>query len=293
MVSHIVAGESYHVNNRLYRMFTVKTTLERLKKKNKDRVYIVDGTEGVGKSTFAFQQAGVIDPDMFKDVKTFLSRICFTPEEFFNAVRTIRNGVIIFDEAFRGLSSRSALSKVNKKIVQALMEMRQNNNLIFIVLPSFFLLDIYPAMLRSNGLFHIYEDKKNDKTAWMFYNKDDKGDLYQLGLKKGWKYIIKGKLSGYFYNKFPGGDLYRKAYEKKKLQSLREMDLEDERQDKRDIQLAQLTYLYKTDLNMSEKKMSARFKQVGLVLSPAAIGQRYRKVRDELEKAEKRLVNTT
>lgn len=293
MVSHTVAGESYHVNNRLYGMFTEKTTLERLKKKNKDRVYIIDGTEGVGKSTFAFQQAGVLDPNMFKDVKTFLSRICFTPEAFFNAVRTVKNGVIIFDEAFRGLSSRSALSKVNKRIVQALMEMRQNNNIVFIVLPSFFLLDIYPAMLRSNGLFHIYEDKRNDKTAWMFYNKDDKGSLYQLGLKRGWKYIIKGKLSGYFYNKFPGGDLYRAAYEKKKSESLREMDQEDERLDKKDIQLARMTFALKTELKLSEKVLAARLKKYRVEISPATVGQRYRKIREEMDRMEKSMIPTT
>jgi hypothetical protein len=41
------------------------------------------------------------------------------------------------------------------------MEMGQNNLVVFIVLPTIFLLEMYPAVLRSEALFHIYKNKKD------------------------------------------------------------------------------------------------------------------------------------
>jgi len=140
---------AYHVDNKLVKLWT-KNSLEEMNHKNSDKFYVVDGRERIGKSTWTIQQACYIDKKM-RDLKVFLSRICFTVDEFDHACKHVKNGVVIFDEAFRGLSSRSALSKTNKRLISTLMEMGQNNNIVFLVLPSFFMLDIYPAMLRSNG----------------------------------------------------------------------------------------------------------------------------------------------
>lgn len=222
---HTIKGVSYHVDNKLSKHWD-KHNLKHLKKINNDRVYIVDGRERSGKSWWAIQQAGYLDPEMFETPEKMASRICFTPEDFFKAVRNVKNGVIVFDEAFRGFSSRAALSKTNKKLIQALMEMGQNNNIVFIILPSFFLLDIYPAMLRSDVLFNIYINNKNKKRVWRGFNRADKNTIYQIGVKKGWKYVINTRFKGRFYGKFPGGEEYQKAYDEKKLKALREMDEE-------------------------------------------------------------------
>jgi len=230
-----VGGVSYSVDKKLAKIWEVNS-LERLKKENSDRVYIVDGRERVGKSLFTIQQMGLIEPGIFKDAKTFISRICFTPEQFNKAARETRNGVVIFDEAFRGLSSRSALSKINKIIVQTLMEMGQNNNIIFIVLPSIFLLDIYPAMLRSDMLFHLQHDRKNKKLrTFKIYNRADKNTIYQLGIRKGWKYSIGSKFLGRFYNKFPGGKEFEDIYLAEKLKVFANVGLIEDKLDERTI----------------------------------------------------------
>jgi hypothetical protein len=206
-----------------------KYSLANMKKKNRDKLDLVDGSEGVGKSLWTIQQMGKLEPSIFETPEKFVSRIAFTPEEFFELVRKTKNGVVVFDEAFRGFSSRSALSKINKKLVSALMEMRQNNNIVFIVLPSFFLLDVYPAMLRSNALFNIFIEKRSGKRGWRGYNKYDKNEIYQRGVKKGWIYTKKSFFSGNFYGKFPGGPAFEKAYLDKKEKSLMEMDLGDKK----------------------------------------------------------------
>lgn len=213
-----INGKEYHIDNKLIKMWT-NNSLDKMKKRNSDRVYIVDGRERSGKSTWAIQQMGYLDPAAFETPEKMSSRIVFTAEQFHEAVRNTKNGVVIFDEAFRGFSSRAALSRVNKLLIQTLMEMGQNNNIVFIVLPSFFMLDMYPAMLRSDGLFHISEDPKTNLRKFEGYNRKDKNKIYQLGARKGWGYGIKSKFKGRFGSKFPGGEVFKKVYDEKKREA--------------------------------------------------------------------------
>lgn len=187
----------------------------KLQKQDEDRVYITDGRERAGKSLFTLQQAKYLDP-------TFdLSRVCFTPEEFLFQIRNAPAGsVIVFDEAFRGLSSKSSQSRVNKTIVQAMMEMGQKNLIVFIVLPTFFLLEMYAAVLRANVLFHIYKDKSG-RRRFRIYNYKKKSWLYKIGKRKGFDYSfprISRKHTGRFYGVFP---IDEASYRKKKLDSLK------------------------------------------------------------------------
>jgi len=219
----MVMINDYHIGNSLVNLWE-RNSLHNMKKKNSDRVYIVDGRERIGKSIWTIQQMCAIEPGLLESPEKLVSRICFTPEEFNKVARETKNGVFAFDEAFRGLSSRSAMSKINKKIVQTLMEMGQNNNIAFIVLPSIFLLDIYPAMLRSDGLFHIHENKKARRRVFTGYNRKDKNQIYQIGLRRGWTYPFSSPFKDCFSPKFPGGEEFEKAYLHKKAEALRTMD---------------------------------------------------------------------
>lgn len=211
----MVLVNDYYVSPKLV-AFWEKNSLKAMKKKNKDKVYIVDGMERTGKSTFAIQQACVLEPSLLESPEKMCERIVFSAEDFHKVCRETKNGVIIFDEAFRGLASRSSMSKINKKLIQTLMEMGQNNNIVFIVLPRVFMLDIYPAMLRSNALFNICENRRDGQRFWRYYNYRDKNKIYQIGIKKGWDYVFDSNIRDIFRGKFPGGDLFEKAYLEKK-----------------------------------------------------------------------------
>lgn len=258
----------YHVDKKLKRLWE-KNSLEKIKDDNADRVYIIDGSEGCGKSTFAIQQACYIEPGLLENPDKLCSRICFSAKEFRDAVRKTINGVIVFDEAFRGFSSRAAMSKINKVLVQTLMEMRQNNNIIFIVLPSFFLLDIYPAMLRSNGLFNIYLDTRNKKRCFRGYNKRDKNTIYQVGIRKGWTYPFDTLFKGRFYKKFPGGKDFEKAYLDKKQKSLQQMFSDENSSDD------------KTEIIKRLREQGKSLVEIGQIVGMSAEGVR------------KRLISTT
>jgi len=191
----------YYIEDRLKRVLDDKIKPSLLKK-DKDCVIAVDGREGSGKSTFAFQVAKYIDP-------TFnLSRIVFSPDEFREAIYKAKKGqAIVFDEAFTGFSSRSSLSGINRVLVSLMMQMRQKNLLVLIVLPTFFLLDKYVALFRAKALFHVYENRGN-RGYFRVYNSKLKKLLYLTG-SKTYSYsgkAVRTKFRGRFYGKFALGD---------------------------------------------------------------------------------------
>lgn len=188
-----------------------------LAKKDKDCFLVFDGAEGSGKSTLALQVGKYVDPSLD------LSRIVFDAESFREAVlKAKKNQCIIFDEAFNGLSSRASLSAMNKVLVGLMMQMRQKNLFVIMVLPTFFLLERYAAIFRSKALIHVYESGGN-RGYFRVYNKKLKKLLYLIG-KKDYSYNnkqVRTKFYGRFYGKFALGDeKVEDKYRKKKMDAL-------------------------------------------------------------------------
>jgi hypothetical protein len=124
-------GYEYYVDDWLKNRVETRV-VPLLQKKDQDYIIIVDGPERSGKSTFTAQTAKLIDP-------TFdVSRMCFSPDEFRNAILNASKGqVVVFDEAWRGFSNKSTLSEVNRILVSMMMEMGQKNLCVFIVVSYF------------------------------------------------------------------------------------------------------------------------------------------------------------
>lgn len=303
-----VAGTTYHVNDRELRKWdTIKHG--KLKKIDEDKVYIVDGRERTGKSVYSIQQAAYIDPDIIEDQRdgkilpridmgaakswedkspwrtqtekryregTLLPQITFGAKETLNAIRFYKSSkdktkALQFDEAFRGMSSTGALSKENRRLTQAMMEMGQSNLVLFIVSPSFYLLSLYPAMLRSNALFHISKDKKSKKRVVRIFNYKRKALLYQIGLKKGWGYPIKTPLNANFYNVYPGGKDFEWRYRLKKQLSLRDSEAEEVKEEhKWKVQRDKIVEGIYSELK-SQAKVSEKLKGWGVELSQKAV----------------------
>jgi len=202
---------------RIYLDGYLKAVLDQCKKDNRkdwDAFLIVDGIERGGKSCFA-QAIG----DYLAEGKLDLNNICFTPKDFRERILAAKKyDVIIFDEAFRGLTSRAAMSEVNKMLVGIFNEIGQKNLFVIIVIPSFFELDKYPAIHRSKMLLHIYVDPKTgDRGRFVMYDRTGKKVLYLMG-KKGYNYNVwKGRFHGRF-TKYYAVD--EKDYRAKKLKFL-------------------------------------------------------------------------
>jgi hypothetical protein len=213
--------------NKFYVDGYLKTNLDQLKetiKKDWDMIFVVDGYEGSGKSVMAMQLASYCD-------ETFnLDRIVFNPDDFKKVIMASEPyQAVIYDEAYGGLSSKRALSEVNKSIVQMLTVIRQRNLFVFIVLPSFFDLDKYVALWRSRGLIHVYTGNNMTRGFFRFYNAQRKKDMYVKG-KKFYEYRVgKPNFHGRFYDQWPTID--KKAYNDKKLTTSIKVD--DKKEEKR------------------------------------------------------------
>lgn len=249
---------------------------EKVTKKDWDRVYIIDGTEGSGKSLLALQLAYYLDPTLSLD------RVTFTGESFTESIQKAQKfQAIIFDEAFAGLSSSGAQSKLNKLIVETLMKCRQKNLFIFIVLPTIFLLQKYAAIFRSSTLFHVYTLKDGTRGYYKVYNSRNKKQLYLHGGKYynySYPYISKTQM---FRGKYP---LDQEAYRNKKWHDV-SAKKEEEKFDKDTPRLAVLAKYLKETHKMTYVQQSKLMKEHNYYMDAELIGERvakYIKNRDSI-----------
>jgi len=212
ITTQIVCGQErpLYMDNGLHMQLTEKVVTS-VHKKDKDWFAIVDGEEGVGKSVFAFQIAKTLDPNFS------YKQVVFNANEFIKAVMTAqKNQCIVFDEAFTGLSSRTSLSEINNLLVSLMMEMRQKNLFIILVMPTFFMLDKYCVLHRAKGLFHVFS-REGRRGYWHFYNKRSMKFLYLKG-KKFYEYNeVKPVMFGKFQDQYM---LNETEYRKTKTKAL-------------------------------------------------------------------------
>ncbi len=217
-----------------------------------DRVYLIDGSEGSGKSLLGLQIGHYLDPTLDLD------RITFTGKDFSEAINNAdKYKCIIFDEAFNGLSSSAAASTMNRLIVRKLMECRQKNLFIIIILPTFFLLQKYAAIFRSKALFHVYVTKKGVRGYYRVYNERNKKNLFLNGQKfysYTKPYLRKKHV---FRGKYPVNE---EDYRKKKLESL-ETEEKQKELDKFKNKFLLMCRLVKEKLKMSQAEQVKYLKE--------------------------------
>lgn len=244
MVKVTVGGKEFYMDGYLQK--NLDKAREKITK-DWDMVFIVDGYEGSGKSVLAQQIAYYCDP-------TFnLDNICFSDHEFKEQLINLKKKSIIYDEAYAGLSSAGAMSKINRVLKKVLHECRQNSNVAVIVLPTFFDLDKMAALWRSRALFHVYTDDWK-RGFYSFFNKDQKLYLFMHG-KKYYEYH-KGRPA--FYGRFTNFyTVDEAAYRDKKAKYLRATldDGEDKVLEKKAKRLL-FKKLYEYD-NLKEKEKAA------------------------------------
>jgi len=218
--------------------------------KDFDMVFCVDGNEGSGKSVLCQQMAYYCDPTLTID------RICFTPEEFKEAItKASKFQAVIYDEAMTGLYNRRHASEISTMLVSLLAEIRQKQLFVFIVMPCFFELNKYVAIWRSRALIHVWTGKNFERGYFTFFSADKKKLLYIKG-KKFYQYNVKGNFYGYFKK---GYVVDEDDYRHKKLQSLkRDENPKEELSNRRSKYYLQrnalIEYMYK---NGTDKKVIA------------------------------------
>lgn len=194
--------------------------IKEVTKKDRDKHFVIDGRERSGKSKLARQLAKALDPGFNVD------RIAFNANDFLKMIKDParkKGDAIVLDEAFLAVSSRNALSDINRAMVGIATEMGQLNLFVIIVLPSYFDLDKYFAIWRCETLFHVFFDEDGDRGNYTIYPFHDKLQLYLRGKKT---YNYNAWKSPYPPCRFPADDpINEEQYNEKKLKAFRKRPL--------------------------------------------------------------------
>jgi energy-coupling factor transporter ATP-binding protein EcfA2 len=184
--------------------------------KKQSAVVIVDGRSGMGKTTISFQIAKYMTPDFS------LYNVHFTPESFLDALTKTKKGdTIVFDEAML-LSSRSALSQINRMIIIAMSMIRSKNLLIIFNVNSIFDLDRNLALSRADLLLNCYGDSLTDKGKFLaFFRGSDGIDRIKELYIHGKKYYSYNYPKANFFTTFSSEFvLNEEEYERKKQEGV-------------------------------------------------------------------------
>ena len=263
---------NYYLDDKMKRAIDKKILPAISKAVDDDYVMVIDGKERSGKSTLAQQIGRYIDPTLN------VSRICFSPEEFREAVMNADKGqCVIFDEAYRGYGSSSALSEVNRILKAMMMEMGQKNLFVIIILPTFYLLEKYVAIWRAKCLIHVYRIKAT-RGYWRGFNARKKMKLYLNPIgKKFYSYThVKTSFKGKFFGKIVIDD---EEYKKKKSKSF--MDgFKQTREEKSMFQRDILVYYLHSNYKMTQESITKVFKDGGSQLARTTITEIIRKMKE-------------
>lgn len=244
-----------------------KKVIPDLQRKDKDVVFIVDGGEGTGKSTQGINSLGGYIASQLK-THYQLDNICMTPEEFKKRIMTAnKNEVVVFDEGHRGFGSISVLSEINKILTDLMMEMRQKNLCVIIIMPTFFMLNKYVALFRARGLFHIYE-RKGNRGFWVYFNKKNKLTLYLKGKKDlNYNCIHWPRFRNRFYNQWVINEEEYKEKKRKAFETKPRIIKAEKYIKQRDT----FIYILNKELNLSQRKIAELCKRYKIELTRAGI----------------------
>ena len=150
-----------------------------------DAAIVIDGAEGAGKSVLALQVGTFLDKDNMINPDT---QIHFSSKSVLQAAKTLPPGkVIIYDESGEALDVSLAGSKKQRDMKQMFKEVRQQNLIFILVLPSFYDLQRYFAIHRTRALLHVYwvanksdveSEKYFKRGKYRYYNEAGKRILY-------------------------------------------------------------------------------------------------------------------
>lgn len=159
---------------------------------------------------------------MYVDPSFSLDRVVFSPEEFHKVIlKLARDGekykAVVFDEAIAGARAAQWASHVSQALIQLLAQIRQFNLFVFIVIPSFFELNRYIAVHRSQAMLHCYRDKKGRRGAFAGYGWEKKKRLFLVGRKEYNMRVQHPDFVGSFTKFMPLPDL---KYRRKKFDAL-------------------------------------------------------------------------
>lgn len=186
-----------------------------------DMIILLTGLEGTGKSTFVQSIAHYCDTSLN------ISRIVFSGTDLMIAIDEARVGqAIIFDEAIMDMSSQDFATDMQKILIKKFTLIRKKRLIIFLVIPSLFMLRKYFAIFRTRAMINCYCPDGLTRGSFRFYSFSKKKKLYLLGQKEMNMGAVKPDFHGRFTNSY-GFFVNALEYESKKDEAIKQLTSED------------------------------------------------------------------
>lgn len=199
--------------------------IHRMEKKGFDNCILIDGKEGMGKTTLASQLCYYVS---YNTKRKFSSEnIYFRVKDMLEVMKKTSSGIFLLDEAELDLLSEQR-GKMQRYFIQMLMAARKKNHFIVAIIPSIKKLKSY-VIERAIGFIRVYSVDGITRGRYAYFNEDAKNALYENFIKKRKMEYKKYKsFVATFPNKFKE-IIDEKAYEIKKDEAIASIGIEEEK----------------------------------------------------------------
>ena len=202
---------------------------------NKDKVVVITGPEGMGKSNVAQVMFDIWYKEVLKDPDFSAEYIKFfgsNKDEFLEALnycseKNLKYQMIVHDEAAKDMYSRTAMSKFATEINKAYQVIRGMNLFTILIIPSILDLDSFFRKRRVNGLIHVFDvDYENKETQFAFFPKKRLGELLpelnRMAERQANPDPMKATTKPLFYDTAPlYNGVIKDAYDKRKQENMK------------------------------------------------------------------------
>jgi len=145
-------------------------------KKKMDNLIVIDGDEGIGKSTLSVYLAYYYAS---KSERTFsVDNIFFDVNKLIQFAQTTEDQIIIWDEAALGGLSIEHSKQHQINLTKLLMTARKKRHLWIFNIPKFFKLNEYILVDRAIALIHVYARRQLEAGRFCYYKKKAKEKLF-------------------------------------------------------------------------------------------------------------------
>ena len=195
-----------------------------MEKQNTDFRCVIDGAPGVGKSTFAKQMAGAIDPNFA------FNHICMSGGHFARRIdRADPFSAIILDEAVLDLMSKDSMSKASKFLEKVFNICRYKRLFLVLCIPSIFDLNRSIRLTHINALFHMRKKTYADGRMVRIFEMYDQRRIKEVCLYgnqdrnyKPWVPRFGACTRPKFFGTFPNVNIFAEEYDKIKEKAVQD-----------------------------------------------------------------------
>jgi len=209
-------------------------------KKKLDNLWVIDGDEGFGKSTFAIQCAYYVSHQTGRPFS--VKNVFFNLKDMINFAKSTEDQIIIWDEAALGGLTTDWGNKFQIELTKLLMVARKKRHFFFFNIPKFFKLAEYILIDRAIALVHVYARNELELGRFCYFRKKSKEKLYYDRLRTRQRlYKTHHDFHGSFTSML-SELINEEAYEKKKDEAIMSVGVDPKKEDINYLKLQELKY---------------------------------------------------